>query len=106
MLFMITWSVKDPKKSINKFLQSGHGQKSGVKVINSVHVVGTDKDIYFVETDSPAIVHASMLEWIDALSGTVEMVLNDEQVKSALTEAAKKLGSAVSHNDAILRDSD
>jgi len=85
MQFMIEWKTKDPKASISRFLESGHGISGpNVKVLTSAHVVGEGSGYLLVEATHMSAIHAITAKWADVLMTTCKPVISDEEAAGAL----------------------
>jgi hypothetical protein len=86
--YMICWTAKNPKESIDRFLKSGHDLPPGVKIISSWHVVANPMGFVVVQGTLEAITQLT-IAWADVLTLTSYPVMDDAGAKALLLKHAK-----------------
>ena len=96
MKYLVTWNSKDVSKSVEKF-KIHHEEKKlkaskggvpelapGVKVLESLHVVGEASGYILIEVTNTSSLQSLLLKWGEVLDFNMELVMNDEEAANAL----------------------
>jgi Protein of unknown function (DUF3303) len=90
MKYVIAWHSMNPEKSTARFLAKGHGLNiSGIKILESLHVVGDTQGFIVAEVSDAAALHGVVASWDGVVSCSVYPVIDDAQATRVLAASGQ-----------------